>query len=87
MTILADHFFIYLIVPENWPISTPVRPVMDIIDCKQDLFVYIITERYTFKEFYGVIIDTSTFKKFTAGYKQYFVYKTTVNGNTDINTI
>ena len=41
---------------------------MDIIDYKQDLFVYIITERYTPKEFYGVIIDTGASKKSIAGY-------------------
>ena len=38
---------------------------MDIIDYKQDLFIYITTEHYTFKEFYSVIINTSTFKKST----------------------
>ena len=60
---------------------------MDIIDHKQDLFIYIITERYTPKEFYGVIINISTFKKSIAGYRQYLIYKTTINNNTDINTI
>ena len=60
---------------------------MDIIDCKQDLFTYITTECYTPKEFYGVIIDISAFKKSTAGYRQYFAYKTTISNNTDINTI
>jgi hypothetical protein len=32
MTVLADHSFIYLIAPKNWPISTPVKPIMDIMD-------------------------------------------------------
>ena len=41
---------------------------MDITDRKQDLFIYITTEYYTLKEFYGVIINISTFKKFTVGY-------------------
>ena len=41
---------------------------MDIMDCKQDLFIYIITECYTLKEFYGVIINTSAFKKSTVSY-------------------
>ena len=36
---------------------------MDVIDYKQDLFAYITTERYTPKEFYGVIIDTGASKK------------------------
>ena len=58
---------------------------MDITDCEQDLFIYIITEYYTPKEFYGVIINTSASKKFTAGYGQYFTYRTTINDNTDIN--
>jgi hypothetical protein len=38
------------------------------MDREQDLFVYITTECYTPKEFYGVIIDIGAFKKFTAGY-------------------
>ena len=58
---------------------------MDVIDYKQDLFVYIIIERYTPKEFYGVMIDIGASKKSTVGYRQYFVYKTTINNNTDIN--
>ena len=41
---------------------------MDVIDCKQDLFIYITTECYTFKEFYSVIINTGASKKSTAGY-------------------
>jgi hypothetical protein len=60
---------------------------MDVIDCKQDLFAYITIERYTPKEFYGVIIDIGASKKSTTGYGQYLVYKTTVNDNTDINTM
>ena len=42
---------------------------MDIIDYKQDLFIYIIIKYYTPKEFYNVIININTFKKFTMGYK------------------
>ena len=47
----------------------PVGLVIDIIDCKQDLFIYIIIECYTPKNFYSVIINISTFKKFTVGYR------------------
>jgi len=57
------------------------------MDPKQDLFAYITTKRYTPKEFYGVMIDIGASKKSTVGYGQYLVYKTTVNNNTDINTI
>ena len=60
---------------------------MDITDHEQDPFAYITTERYTPKEFYGVMIDTGASKKSTAGYGQYLAYKTTVNDNTDINTM
>ena len=60
---------------------------MDIIDCEQNLFAYITIKCYTPKEFYGVIINTGTFKKSTIGYRQYFIYKTTIDNNTDINTI
>ena len=60
---------------------------MDVIDRKQDLFIYITTERYTPKEFYSVLIDIGASKKSTIGYRQYLIYKTTVNNNTDIDTI
>ena len=69
MTVLADHSFIHLIAPENYSVSIPARPVMDVTDYEQDLFTYITTERYTPKEFYGVIIDTGASKKSTIGYK------------------
>ena len=87
ITVLADCSFIYLIVPKNQPANTPVGSVIDIIDCKQDLFAYIIIECYTPKEFYGIIINISASKKSTAGYGQYFIYKTTINNNMDINTM
>ena len=57
------------------------------MDYKQDLFVHITIERYIPKEFYGVIININTFKKFTVGYRQYLVYKTIINNNMDINTM
>jgi hypothetical protein len=60
---------------------------MDITDCKQDLFAYITIERYTPKEFYGVIIDTGASKKSTTGYRQYLAYKTTISDNMDIDII
>jgi len=41
---------------------------MDITDCEQNLFIYITIERYTPKEFYGVIINIGAFKKSTIGY-------------------
>src|SRR3984957_10946099 len=58
---------------------------MDVTDYKQDLFAYIITKRYTPKEFYSVIINIGAFKKSTVGYRQYLIYKTTIDNNTDIN--
>jgi len=60
---------------------------MDVIDREQDPFAYITTERYTPKEFYGVIINIGAFKKSTVGYGQYLAYKTTISNNTDIDTI
>ena len=59
---------------------------MDVTDYKQDLFAYITIERYTPKEFYGVIIDTGASKKSTVGYGQYLAYKATTNNNADIDT-
>ena len=41
------------------------------MDRKQDPFIYITTEYYTPKEFYGVIIDISASKKSIISYKQY----------------
>jgi len=58
---------------------------MDVTDYKQDPFTYITTERYTPREFYGVIIDIGASKKSTTGYGQYLTYKTTINNNTDID--
>ena len=87
MTILADRSFTHLIIPKNWPVSIPIRPIMDVIDREQDLFAYVTIERYTPKEFYSVIIDIGASKKSTIGYGQYLIYKTTVNNNIDINTI
>ena len=69
-------------MPKDQYTSTPV---IDITDYKQDLFVYITTERYTPKEFYNIIIDTGASKKSTIGYRQYLIYKATTNNNTDIN--
>ena len=84
---MADRSFVHLIVPENQPASTPVRPITDVTDREQDLFAYITTERYTPKEFYSVMIDIGTSKKSTVGYGQYFIYKTTRDNNMDINII
>ena len=39
------------------------------------------------KEFYGVIINISAFKKSTIGYRQYLVYKNTIADNININTM
>jgi len=84
ITVLADRSFIHLVAPKNHSISTPI---IDVIDYKQDPFAYITTERYTPKEFYGVIINTGAFKKSTIGYRQYLTYRTTANNNMDIDTI
>ena len=69
ITILADCLFIHLIAPKNWPASIPVRPVTDVTDREQDPFAYITIERYTPKEFYGVMIDIGASKKSTVGYR------------------
>jgi hypothetical protein len=82
MTILADYSFIYLIAPKNQSINTPIT---DITDHKQDPFIYITIEYYTPKEFYGVIININTLKKSTAGYRQYFTYRNTINNNAGIS--
>jgi hypothetical protein len=39
------------------------------------------------KEFYSIIIDINAFKKSIISYKQYFIYKSTIINNTNIDTI
>ena len=51
------------------------------------MFIYITTEHYISKEFYGVIINIDASKKSTTGYKQYLIYKNTIADNIDINTM
>ena len=34
ITILADHSFIHLIARKNQSVSIPIKPVIDIMDCK-----------------------------------------------------
>jgi len=65
MTVLANCSFIHLVAPKNHSVSTPIT---DVTDYEQDLFAYITTERYTPKEFYGVIINIGASKKSTVGY-------------------
>ena len=84
---MADYFFIHLIASKNQSISTPTKPIIDITDYKQDLFIYITTEYYTPKEFYSIIINIGASKKSTIGYRQYLIYKATTDNNTGINTI
>jgi hypothetical protein len=86
-TILVNRFFIHLIIPENLFVNIFVRLIIDVINYKQDLFIYITIERYISKEFYSVIIDISAFKKSIINYKQYLIYKTIINNNININTI
>jgi hypothetical protein len=69
MTILANYSFTHLITPENLFISILIKPVTNFINWEQDLFIYIITKRYIFKEFYSIIINISAFKKSIIGYK------------------
>ena len=87
MTILTDRSFIHSIILENLFVNIFVRLIKDVINYKQDSFIYIIIKRYIFKEFYNVMIDISVFKKFIISYKQYFTYKTITNDDININII
>jgi hypothetical protein len=80
-TILADYSFIYLIIPAKPPASTSIKPATD-----EDPFTYITTERYNSKQFYSVIINISTSKISTTGYKQYLAYRNTIINSMDIDT-
>lgn len=55
------------------------------IDFESDPFSYIATERYTCKEFYGIMIDTGASKYSTAGYGQYLAYKKNHDDGIKIN--
>jgi hypothetical protein len=80
-TVLADRSFAHAIAPA----TTPVVPVT--IHTDQDPFAYIATpERYTSKEFFGIMIDTGASKKSTAGYGQYLAYKKTTPVDVNIDT-
>jgi hypothetical protein len=50
--------------------------------CMKDIdsFTYIITDRYTFEVFYGIMIDSDASTRSTAEYGQYLAFK---RGNTD----
>ena len=48
-----------------------------------DPFAYVVSDRYTSNEFYGIMIDTSASKYSTAGYGQYLAYKTIYDVNID----
>ena len=87
MTVLVNRSFIYLITLGNPFINTFIKLITDVINCEQDPFIYIIIERYTFKEFYSVMINISAFKKSITDYGQYLAYKTIINDNIDIDII
>ena len=51
---------------------------------QQDPFTYTNnTDRYTDKEFYGIMVDTGASYRSTAGYGQYLAYKRLSNTNID----
>ena len=45
------------------------------LDLDSDPFAYIVTERYTSKQFYGIMIDSGASRHSTAGYGQYLAYE------------
>ena len=51
-----------------------VNTEISIIDSNSNPFTYIVTERYTAKEFYDIMIDTGASKRSTVGYGQFLVY-------------
>ena len=48
-----------------------------------DPFAYVISDRYTSDEFYGIMIDTDVSKYSIVDYEQYFAYKTIHEINID----
>ena len=59
---------------------------ISIIDSNSNFFVYIVTERYTVKRFYNIIIDTNASKHFTIDYEQFLIYNKNNNEQIFINT-
>jgi hypothetical protein len=74
----------HLITPVKPPTSTFIKPV---INYEQDLFIYIIIERYNSKQFYSVIINIGISKMSTIDYRQCLAYRNTIIDNTNINTL
>ena len=54
---------------------SPVKAPVELSFTEQDPFAYITTDRYTDKEFYGIMIDTGASRRSTAGLGQYKAYK------------
>lgn len=89
-TLLADRALAYGISPVNSPLLS-IQPITDQRTLPQrhfqenDPFTYLATERYTSKEFYGIMIDTGASSKSTVGYGQFLAYKE-VASDADIDT-
>ena len=50
-----------------------INTIINTFPINIDLFIYNITLHYTSIKFIGIIINTKTFKYFTAGYNQFLV--------------
>ena len=64
---------------------TGTSPVTGNDNLKSNPFAYTMSNHYTSKEFYGVMIDTGASKRPTAGYEQYLAYKKINNIPVDIS--
>ncbi|SLM34773.1 integrase and r domain-containing protein [Lasallia pustulata] len=64
---------------------TGTSPVTGNDNSESNPFAYTTSNRYTSKEFYGVMIDTGASKRSTAGYGQYLAYKKINNIPVDIS--
>ena len=64
---------------------TGTSPVAGNDNLESNPFAYTTSNRYTSKEFYGVMIDTGASKRSTAGYGQYLAYKKINNIPVDIS--
>ena len=58
-TDLANRSFAHAISPEK----APTKPSF----AEQDPFAYVTTDRYTNKEFYGIMVDTRASRQSTVG--------------------
>ena len=83
---LANRSFAHSISLDSKVSDVTTDPATtDFTTTDPDPFSYIATERYTSREFYGIMVDTGASRHSTAGYGQYLAYKKDYDDSATIN--